>query len=78
MCGSDADGVPWVVLNRFVVGSGASYSATSVLTDDDYVWETSAEGDEKDSVSGYLLCFPSCLQTFIEGRMLEADIESGV
>lgn len=81
MCGELIAGQPWVGLNRVLIGSGKSYVMSEFVDADegDYRWNQADEDDEDDEdfASYVALCFPSCLQFYIEGRMLEADIVTG-
>ena len=78
-CGEALLGKPWVVLNRAVFGSGNSYAMSEFQNDrQECAWSHAHENEDGEPVaSGPALCFPSCLTTFIEGRMIEADIEMG-
>ena len=80
MCGCDVGGRPWVVLNRVCFGSGKAYAQVEFRNDDDeYVWSQEGfDGSDQNALSGKVACFPLCLQSFIEGRMLEAEIENDV
>lgn len=78
-CGEDVSVRPWVLLNRFGFGSGKVRGMCEMLNeDDDCEWDVGEDLDvEAEVVSGPVLCFPRCLQTFIEGKMIEAEIELG-
>ena len=79
LCGADLEAKAWVLLNRYMYGTGRCRGATESLNDDgDYEWEVGADLDaEAEVVSGPVLCFPGCVQTFLEGKMIEADIKMG-
>lgn len=71
------EGAAWVVLNRVVLGSGRSRVLSEFWNSEgEYVWEQDGDGDDQ-AASGVLLCYPDCLRDFIEGRMIEADIQAG-
>ena len=69
------EGQPWVLLNRFVVGTGASTGMTEITCNDEYVWHMREEweGPDASECSGWLLHYPNCLQMYLEGRMVEVD-----
>lgn len=78
LCGDPVDSRPWVLLNRFGYGSGKCRGMTEVQVDGVCVWEVGDDLDaEQEVVSGWLLCFPGCLQMFLEGKMLQAEIDMG-
>lgn len=81
MCGADpgAESRPWVLLNRYGYGSGRARGMTEGRNSrGEYLWEVGDDLDAEDElVTGPLLCFPSCLQQYLEGKMVEADIATG-
>lgn len=68
-----------MLLNRYGFGTGKCRCMTECRNgDNDYEWTVGEDLDaEREVVSGPVLCFPSCLQTYLEGRMIHADIEMG-
>lgn len=78
LCGADViRGKPWLILNRVCYGTGRCRASSEFRnTDGAYLWDMDNQPDDE-LVSGPLLCFPGCVQIFIEGRMLEADIKMG-
>ena len=78
LCGNDTAKRPWVLLNRFGYGTGLCRGMTEIRVDGEYHWEVGDDLDAQEEVAtGRLLCFPHCLQTYLEGKMIEADIEMG-
>lgn len=79
LCHQDAGLKPWVLLNRYGYGTGRCRGMSEVYNQDgEYYWEVGDDLDaEQESVTGALLCFPECLKTYIEGKMIEADIKMG-
>lgn len=78
-CGASVEHTPWVKLNRIAFGTGRCRCASEFHNDDgDYIWEVGDDLDaQEEVVTGPVLCFPDCLQTYLEGRMVEADIRMG-
>lgn len=61
---------PWIVLNRYVVGDGAVRQYVTWQDDDgDEVWDVHGG-----VVGGYQLCLDPCLRTWIDGRLIEANL----
>jgi len=79
VCGADTSRKPWVLLNRIAYGTGSCRGCTEFRNDDgECVWEVSDDLDiEEEVVSGPVVCFPACLQVFLEWKMVEADIAMG-
>lgn len=81
ICGKDPGeaGLPWVILNRAVFGSGHGREMAEYCNEDgECAWVLSQEGKPDDDVaSGPILCFPSCLCLYLEGRMIGIDIHFG-
>ncbi len=79
MCGESLGEKPWVQLNRVGYGTGRCRGYSAFLDESgDCQWDVGDELDaEPETVSGPVLCFPGCLNLFIEGRMIQADIAKG-
>jgi len=81
ICKQDVEGRPWILLNRYVCSSGQSYVINEVLNEyGNYAWDVVEEpdGEAEDDVTGTVLCFPQCMVTYLEGQMIQADIEQGL
>lgn len=69
--GNTHRGRPWVMLNRFAVGTGTSRSCREIRdADGDVLWDPA-----HDRAAGALLCWPACLYTYFEGVMIETNHE---
>lgn len=79
LCHKDTSDKPWVLLNRYGYGTGRCRGMSEAhSSEDEYHWDVGDNLDEvEEVVTGVLLCFPGCLQTFLEGKMIEADIRMG-
>jgi len=76
LCGESVADKQWVILNRFLVGTGRGRCMSEVHnSDDEYLWMPGDETDSDDYVTGTLLCFPVCLTTWLEGKMVSVDFE---
>ena len=61
---------PWIVLNRYVVGDGVVRQYVNWLDDDgEDVWDVHAG-----VVGGWQLCLDPCLRTWIDGRLMDANL----
>lgn len=66
-----ADGRRWVLLNRYGVGANKRNALVSVKPGETNIWDVS---DEKNAfATGALLCYPACLLTWIEGKLIEIE-----
>lgn len=74
VCGDSCEDKPWLVVNRYGIGTGKASCLISVLDDEStYLWERDEDGDL--IVSGVLLCWPACAKAYIDGKMFEVDTE---
>jgi len=79
LCGEPVDSGPWLLLNRFGVGSGRARALSERRNDDgEYLWriypgEDDREGDER--ATGPVLHWPICAKEWIEGLMKLCDFE---
>jgi hypothetical protein len=74
MCSKPIEG-PWILLNRYAVGSGYTRCLSEVLGENGYEWNMADENDpDGDVASGYCLHWPKCAIEFIEQKMMEGDI----
>lgn len=69
-CGEVVGAVPWILLNRYMLGTGTNSAAFQRRCSDGYLWETQ-EGQKV--ATGALLHWPTCALPFIEGEMIETD-----
>lgn len=76
VCGKVVTNQPWLLLNRYGVGSGRARCMSQANNGEgDYVWKQGDDGEgEDDMASGRLLCWPQCAATWVEWKMAEADI----
>lgn len=78
VCGEPVtDGMPWIVLNRWVLGTGRVRAMVEGLNEDDeYLWEMWPDGlAEDERATGKLLHWPICASQWIDGKMIEASME---
>lgn len=70
---------PWVLLNRYGIGTGDCRGMCEILDPrGQYFWDVGEDLDATPEVaSGAVLCFPACLNLYIEGKMVAADIAIG-
>jgi len=74
-CNAPLDGQPWLLLNRYGIGTGSARCLSEICDEDDeYIWALNADPD-KEVVTGIGLCWPECAYSFIEGRMIETDFD---
>lgn len=66
-----ADNRKWVLLNRYGIGTGHKSALVSIEPDGQYIWDV--ENVDQECVSAVTLCYPTCLLTWIEGKMVEVD-----
>ena len=70
---------PWVLLNRYGLGTGRSRGLTEVQNSDcEYLWDVGEFGEgvgDDQAVTGALVCFPGCLTTYLEAKMVAVDFE---
>ncbi len=72
LCGQDVANRPWVLMNRFVIGSGTNKRYAEWLSNDGQpCWDIAEDGNEQ--VGGTLLCTTPCLLTWIEGHIIDLD-----
>jgi hypothetical protein len=83
MCGhdfdreSEADSRPWIVLNRYALGSGECERMVLISARE----EDGTEGcwdieDEEAEFSGALLCWPDCAVLWVNGQLLENETKA--
>lgn len=70
-CGELVSRGPWVLLNRYMLGTGTNRAAFQRRGADGYQWET--EPPDPVIATGALLHWPDCAFPFIEGEMVEVD-----
>lgn len=70
LCGKVlSDGTPWILLNRWILGTGKNRRfAEWVDNDGNPCWDM-----ENETASGSLLCLEPCLMTWIQGQMIGTD-----
>lgn len=68
-----------MLLNRIAYGTGRCRGCSEFQDGDGvYRWEVGDDLDiEEEVVTGPVLCFPTCLVHWLEGKMIEADIAMG-
>ncbi len=66
---------PWVLLNRYGVGTGSKRCLSEIVTDGEYLWEVDEDTGDVEA-GGALLCWPQCLHSWIEGKMIQVDAEA--
>lgn len=68
------EGQPWVLFNRYAVGTGNAYCLSQCPPDAEsgYCWDQD-EGEHQ--ASGLIVHFPGCLHTHIEAKMIQTDYE---
>jgi len=71
LCGEDTSHKKWVSLNRYALGDGDDSMMVQPETDR-YEWRMAEDGA---AATGVVLCFLGCLLTWIEGEMIENDID---
>lgn len=61
-----------ILLNRYVLGTGEYMARHEVHEQGRYLW-----GDDGEDwlVTAKTCCFPDCLVTFLEGKMIQTDYE---
>lgn len=72
VCGEKIGRGPWLLLNRFGVGTGTNRCLSLMVGEDGYLWETSENTDDE-YVSGPVLHWPECARAYVEGCMAETD-----
>lgn len=69
-CGGEIGRAPWVLFNRYGVGTGTNSRYTRVLDDDgECLWDPDARVVTAD------LVHLSCVVPFLEGQMIETDFD---
>lgn len=76
VCGNPMDDArPWLLLNRYGIGTGSGRSLHAPLNcDGDVVWEMGDDDAENEHASGPMTCWPVCTNLYIEGKMAETDV----
>lgn len=76
VCGEVIGSQPWLLLNRYGVGTGpgGARCLTEIVIDEEYIWEQGG-WDEEDYASGAVVCWPDCAYTYIEGKMIQVQFE---
>ena len=70
VCDEAVGETPWLLLNRYGVGTGGAHGMFTVLThDDEYLWD-----QEDDEASGVLL-HRGCIELWLDMKMAEIDYE---
>ena len=72
VCGEVVGVGPWLLLNRFGVGTSVNRCLSSIGGESGYLWEPNTNGVEE-FISGVMLHWPECASLYIEGRMIETD-----
>lgn len=73
-CGEIVRGQPWVLLNRWALGTGANRLMSEGLNKrGEYLWEQSDDGEDE-YATGPILCWPTCASNYIDARMVETDV----
>jgi hypothetical protein len=78
LCGEALHGGrPWIMLNRYAVGSGSGGLFLETADDEgECVWDLHADNpDEAAMVTGDRLCVVPCLVMWIEGKLIETQAD---
>ena len=78
LCDALIEGRPWILLNRYGVGNDRGHVLVEGLNEDgDYDWSPKGEnGTDSDIATGAILCWPTCVLTWIEGKMIASEVET--
>jgi len=69
LCGrAIVEGVPWIMLNRWAIGTGKNRRMSELEGDDGPSWDI-----EKEVGDGRILCQSPCLLTWLEGVCIDVD-----
>ncbi len=81
LCSEEIAGRRWVLLNRYLVGSGSCRRGSEGVDEEgECIWEVGSDEEGMETyldVTGPVLCFPGCLLLWIEGAMTDVDIRLG-
>jgi hypothetical protein len=77
LCGEDTSSGEWIVLNRWIVGTGSGRAMVEAVNDDgEYLWEMRCEGSAEDEcATGRVLHWPTCAVQWIDGKIAETRVE---
>jgi len=77
LCGESTESSPWIVLNRWIIGTGVGRAMVEALNKDgEYLWEMLPEGAAQDEfASGRVLHWPICATQWIDAKMAETAVE---
>lgn len=76
VCGESVAGGPWILLNRWMLGTGTGRCGIEGRNDaGEYLWEFDPETSARDFVTGEPLHWPICATQWIEGQLIEATVE---
>lgn len=68
-CGEPVGAQPWILLNRFGLGTGKARCMTQLENEDgDYLWD-----QHRDIATGAVLHWPDCAFQFVEAKMVAVD-----
>ena len=68
-CGEPVGAQPWILLNRFALGTGKARCMTQIENDDgEYLWD-----QHRDITTGAILHWPDCAFSFVEAKMVAVD-----
>lgn len=77
LCGESTEHSQWIVLNRWIIGTGKGRAMVEARDDDGvYCWKMHPEGSGEDELaSGRVLHWPVCATKWIDGKIVETAVE---